>query len=83
MYYFPVLKTTFCSYTLGCPPGVPEALCSDDPCEIHHCADYPRATCRANYCGGCNAKFYTEKGEEADCSLPGKYSNPKEEFNVK
>lgn len=54
----------------ACPPGVPVALCSNNPCEVNECPGNPRAVCKWNACGGCNAKFYTEKGEEADCSLP-------------
>jgi len=32
--------------------------CTRDPCQGAFCANYPRATCIADYCGGCNAHFY-------------------------
>ena len=50
-----------------CPPGVPTAMCSDDPCSIKSCQADPKATCKANYCGGCNAVFYNKDGSKAKC----------------
>ena len=41
-----------------CPPGVPELSCYIDPCADATCRKYPAATCRPNFCGGCNAEFF-------------------------
>ncbi|XP_066290079.1 zonadhesin-like isoform X3 [Branchiostoma lanceolatum] len=50
-----------------CPPGVAMARCKRDPCEMRTCPGHPNATCQANYCGGCNAEFFDEDGNEVSC----------------
>ncbi|CAH1270251.1 PEBP1 [Branchiostoma lanceolatum] len=50
-----------------CPPGVAMARCKRDPCEMRTCPGHPNATCQANYCGGCNAEFFDEDGNEVAC----------------
>ncbi|KAL4218806.1 hypothetical protein ACF0H5_021394 [Mactra antiquata] len=37
--------------------------CLVDPCDVIKCEAYPDATCKANYCGGCNA-IYTYEGTD-------------------
>ncbi|XP_078688249.1 uncharacterized protein LOC144920176 isoform X5 [Branchiostoma floridae x Branchiostoma belcheri] len=51
----------------SCPPGVGVARCLRNPCERRTCPGHPNATCQANYCGGCNAEFFDEEGNEVDC----------------
>ena len=43
-----------------CPDGTPVVSCFTDPCG--ECPNYPNARCEANYCGGCNAVYYDERG---------------------
>ena len=43
-----------------CPDGTPMVSCFSDPCG--ECPNYPNARCEANYCGGCNAIYYDERG---------------------
>lgn len=52
--------------------------CFVDPCTETRCPAYPTATCRPNYCGGCNAEFYTSDGTEVTAlcnSRPTQCSN--------
>ncbi|XP_063675363.1 kielin/chordin-like protein isoform X1 [Bolinopsis microptera] len=66
-------------------PVPPEPECGDivncfeNPCKVQSCPNYPRARCRANYCGGCNADFYDSSGArisdcEGECKAPKKYT---------
>ncbi|XP_078608963.1 uncharacterized protein LOC144880582 isoform X2 [Branchiostoma floridae x Branchiostoma japonicum] len=50
-----------------CPPGVHVFNCFANPCDVASCPAHPEATCQANYCGGCNAKFFDEDGNQVDC----------------
>eukprot|EP00123_Amoebidium_parasiticum_P012229 comp21205_c1_seq1/m.28821 comp21205_c1_seq1/g.28821 ORF comp21205_c1_seq1/g.28821 comp21205_c1_seq1/m.28821 type:complete len:265 (-) comp21205_c1_seq1:343-1137(-) len=50
-----------------CPPGTPQVKCLVDPCTTATCAGYDTAVCRADYCGGCNARFYVD-GKEVTCN---------------
>jgi len=50
-----------------CPPGVDEVKCLIDPCSQSTCPANPKARCKADYCGGCNAKFYDKDDREVDC----------------
>ncbi|XP_066294756.1 IgGFc-binding protein-like [Branchiostoma lanceolatum] len=61
-----------CVSTCGtpCPPGVDMVECFADPCDNAECPANPDATCRANYCGGCNAVFYDAQGNEVMCIYP-------------
>ena len=49
---------------LKCPPGKPVAACVADPCQVTSCPRHPRATCISDFCGGCNARFFNNKGVE-------------------
>jgi len=52
-----------------CPPGMPVAMCSENPCDTHTCEGDSSAICKPSFCGGCYAKFYTHGGKEpADCT---------------
>lgn len=42
----------------ACPPDKPLWSCFIDPCQVTTCAAFPHAKCVADYCGGCNAKFF-------------------------
>ncbi|CAH1263554.1 Hypp2729 [Branchiostoma lanceolatum] len=50
-----------------CPDGSAPVNCAVDPCTTTTCAAQPGATCKANYCGGCNAVFYDDSGNEVNC----------------
>ncbi|XP_035679101.1 zonadhesin-like isoform X2 [Branchiostoma floridae] len=50
-----------------CPPGVPVFHCFANPCDVTSCPAHPEATCQANFCGGCNAEFFDEDGNEVAC----------------
>ena len=51
-----------------CPAGVDEVACFAAPCLFASCPAFPFARCVDDYCGGCNARFYTEDGEVTeDC----------------
>lgn len=49
-----------------CPPGMPRVDCFVDPCLLNFgkCPAHPDATCTADYCGGCNARFFDAEGNE-------------------
>lgn len=51
-----------------CPPGVPVAMCAEDPCLVTKCESHKDAFCKRNYCGGCSANFYDEGGNKLQCS---------------
>ncbi|OWA49937.1 hypothetical protein BV898_14471 [Hypsibius exemplaris] len=61
-----------------CPPGVPTANCFVAPCQVTTCPGHPYATCRDNYCGGCNAEFYDVNGVNVtgSCKLPAEDECP-------
>ncbi|XP_033728451.1 prestalk D11 protein-like [Pecten maximus] len=42
----------------GCKNGEPMVKCLVNPCTVKTCHRHPHATCVADYCGGCNAKFF-------------------------
>ncbi|XP_078588091.1 uncharacterized protein LOC144869079 [Branchiostoma floridae x Branchiostoma japonicum] len=54
-----------------CPPGVDVVNCFADPCQVTKCPAYPAATCRSNYCGGCNAVFFDANGNKVNCNAYG------------
>ena len=56
--------TTLLIGTPVCPPGQPPVNCFVDPCQFGTCPAHPDATCVADYCGGCNARFFDEDGNE-------------------
>lgn len=53
-----------------CPPCPDEHTvnCLVNPCDVTTCPTHPNATCRPNYCYGCNHAFFDEEGKEVDCS---------------
>lgn len=73
MFFFDLLSFKFniIKFYLAqeCPPNVPVAMCLVDPCQIagqKGCAEYPKAICRPNFCGGCNSEWFLN-GEKVDC----------------
>jgi len=64
----PSLKLEYDEACRECPPGVPMAMCSDDPCKISTCPTNKQAVCKANFCGGCNAVYYDKDGSKVNCS---------------
>ncbi|KAJ8020411.1 Neurogenic locus notch-like protein 1 [Holothuria leucospilota] len=54
----------------GCPDDQPPVQCLVNPCDTARCPSSLDATCRANFCGGCNAEFYDSDGNSVDCSCP-------------
>ena len=58
MYLWILVLTSFETDT--CSDGTPMVSCFTDPCG--ECPNYPNARCEANYCGGCNAVYYDENG---------------------
>ncbi|CAF1106773.1 unnamed protein product [Adineta ricciae] len=42
--------------------------CFMDPCGLAKCPNHPEARCRADYCGGCNARFYNAAGQRVQCN---------------
>ena len=52
-----------------CPPDKPKVSCLVDPCRFAQCPNHPDAVCVADFCGGCNARFFVGKKEVTDtCS---------------
>jgi len=48
----------------NCPPGIEVVNCRTDPCSLEKCSGNSDATCVANYCGGCSARFYDQIGQQ-------------------
>lgn len=67
----PTLNLKYDEACRECPPGVPMAMCSDDPCKISSCPLNQNAVCKANFCGGCNAVYHDENGNKVNCSDSG------------
>lgn len=70
MLFFPVL-VVLCSVAQGSTgDGSTSATpcnvvnCFVDPCMFASCRAYAEATCRSNYCGGCNAEFFDASGND-------------------
>ena len=42
---------------MECPSGVKQVECLKDPCLGSTCPFHPNATCKPNFCGGCNADY--------------------------
>jgi len=50
-----------------CPPGTPIVHCVAEPCSVSPCPLAPSGSyCVNNYCGGCNAEWYTADGRSID-----------------
>jgi hypothetical protein len=56
-----------CGDECTCADGTPPVNCFVDPCEV--AASCPEGQCVANYCGGCNAEFFDDTGNQV--CLPG------------
>jgi eight-cysteine-cluster-containing protein len=59
-----------CGESCQCVNSEP-VQCLIDPCQVSECSD-PDATCKANYCGGCNAEWFTPEGMPATCEPPAR-----------
>ncbi len=59
-----------------CPPDKPQFYCLVDPCQVTDCPAHPDATCTADYCGGCNARFYDSDGNEVTDTCGELYTVP-------
>ena len=55
-----VLSYTPSAPTNTCSDGTPVVSCFNDPCG--ECPNYPNARCEVNYCGGCDAVYYDDRG---------------------
>ena len=55
---------SLCTGLSVCPPDKPLANCFVDPCMSAECPAHPDATCMADYCGGCNARFFDANSNE-------------------
>jgi hypothetical protein len=74
------LATRFncCGETCACV-GTELANCFVNPCDVSTCAE-PDAVCEANYCGGCNAEWFTPDGlpvpscdpQKPECDAPNR-----------
>ena len=49
-----------------CPDGSDPVNCLVDPCQSATCPGVDNATCVADYCGGCNAKWFVDGVEVTD-----------------
>ncbi|ESP02596.1 hypothetical protein LOTGIDRAFT_171918 [Lottia gigantea] len=54
-----------------CPKGVELVSCFTNPCNGAICSDPSAKTCKANYCGGCNAVWYDSNNEVVSCNTKG------------
>ena len=50
-------------YTIGCPDGSQPVHCLVHPCQFASCPAIKDAKCVADYCGGCNARWYLKDKE--------------------
>ena len=50
-----------------CADGSNPVNCLVDPCTVERCHGHPDAKCVADYCGGCNARYYENGMEITDC----------------
>nr|XP_039258637.1 papilin-like [Styela clava] len=50
-----------------CRNGELPVQCSDNPCRQKKCRRHPKAVCRTNTCGKCEAIFYDRFGNEVNC----------------
>ncbi|XP_070560816.1 L-rhamnose-binding lectin CSL3-like isoform X1 [Ptychodera flava] len=68
-----LLAVTTCTAVIheepDCPPDMAFVNCTLSPCDAEHvnCEADPDATCKADYCGGCVAKFYDDNDRELHC----------------
>ena len=60
-------RTVCCGDACSCADGSQPVQCFVDPCSV--APECSEGECVANYCGGCNAEFYDERGERV-CEGP-------------
>ena len=53
---------------IQCQDGVKLFKCNINPCRFDRCAKHPEATCKPDYCGGCNSKFYIDD-KQVNCDV--------------
>ena len=58
VYPIPIVRFVISMTSTGCADGSLPVNCLIDPCQVNSCLLFPTATCEADYCGGCNARFY-------------------------
>lgn len=63
----PVLTVLTSNLFIGCPPGVPVAMCRKNPCTNAVCPGRPLAFCKTSFCGSCHAEFYDDDGKKVNC----------------
>ena len=75
MNLYPLKIVRFVHYTGSptCPPDLTPVNCVVDPCMFATCPAHPGATCIADYCGACNARFFDATGNEVTDSC-GEYN---------
>lgn len=56
-----------CGDDCSCANGEEVVNCLVDPCQVAPACD--EGSCRANFCGGCNAEFFNDEGERV-CEEP-------------
>ena len=54
-----------------CRDGSEPVNCFADPCEVSSCPAFPNARCVANFCGGCNATYFDENGNDVTSRCRG------------
>lgn len=61
---------SFPSFPEPCSNGLKKSDCSDNyPCRTAVCPNNPKAKCRVNRCGGCQAEFYYKSKKIDDCGI--------------
>lgn len=55
-----------------CPEGSHYWPCLFNPCYFSFCPNFPDARCEADYCDGCNARWYVGKTEVTNVCYHGK-----------
>ena len=67
----------YCALTfhlIGCPDGSLPVNCKANPCQFASCPAVEGATCVADYCGGCNARWFLNS-QEVTSQCEGKIIN--------
>ncbi len=60
----PPITLTETTIDSPCEEGVPLVDCFVSPCQFSLCPAYPEAVCEDDYCGGCNARWYVQQGDQ-------------------
>ncbi|BFZ05248.1 hypothetical protein BsWGS_08287 [Bradybaena similaris] len=68
---FAFLASVDCYRRLPVPPcDTYYVNCAVSPCRFNTCDAVPEAICVANYCGGCNARWYRGSEDVTDQCTP-------------